>query len=140
MIRRPPRSTRTDTLFPYTTLFRSALPAILFFAFVFLVPESPRWLLANGKEQEARLVLNRLLAPSDIEREISSVQKNLTQTTSSPGFSELFSHGIHFIVLIGIGIAVFQQISGANAVFFYAPVIFDYADMQVDYQLFQKKN
>ncbi|HEY9560047.1 MAG TPA: sugar porter family MFS transporter [Anseongella sp.] len=115
-----------------------ALPAILFFAFVFLVPESPRWLLANGKEQEARLVLNRLLAPSDIEREISSVQKNLTQTTSSPGFSELFSHGIHFIVLIGIGIAVFQQISGANAVFFYAPVIFEYADMQVDDQLFQQ--
>lgn len=115
-----------------------ALPSLLFFFCVFLVPESPRWLLAQGKDEQARSVLGKLIGSSNVEAEVRSVRGSLSQTVAKTGFSELFRHGIRFIVLLGIGIAVFQQISGANAVFFYAPVIFEKAGMEVSDQLFQQ--
>lgn len=115
-----------------------ALPSVLFFFFVFLVPESPRWLLARGKEDEARNVLGKLTSPSEVEQEIRSVHGSLSSKAVKTGFAELFKHGVRFIVLLGIGITVLQQMSGANAVFFYAPVIFEQAGMQVDDQLFQQ--
>lgn len=115
-----------------------ALPSALFFFFVFLVPESPRWLLARNREEQARKVLGRLVEPTEIEPEIRAVRSSLSAKTLKVGFSGLFKAGIRFIVLLGIGIAVFQQISGANAVFFYAPVIFEQAGMQVNDQLFQQ--
>ncbi|QEC52419.1 SP family arabinose:H+ symporter-like MFS transporter [Anseongella ginsenosidimutans] len=115
-----------------------ALPSVLFFFFVFLVPESPRWLLAHGKEGQARNVLAKLLGPAAIEQEVQAVRSSLFQTLVKARFADLIKEGIRFIVFLGIGIAVFQQISGANAVFFYAPVIFEQAGMQVNDQLFQQ--
>lgn len=115
-----------------------ALPSVLFFFCVFLVPESPRWLLAHGMDERARNVLGKLVASSAVEQEVNAVRNSLSQAVSKAGFSDLLRHGIRFIVLLGIGIAVFQQISGANAVFFYAPVIFEKAGMQVSDQLFQQ--
>lgn len=115
-----------------------ALPSVLFFFCVFLVPESPRWLLAGGHDEQARSVLAKLIGKDAVEQEVNSVRTSLSQTTVKAGFSDLFKQGIRFIVLLGIAIAVFQQISGANAVFFYAPVIFEEAGMQVDDQLFQQ--
>src|SRR5690606_23761337 len=85
-----------------------ALPSALFFFCVFLVPESPRWLLARGKDEQARVVLGKLAGSPAVEQEVGSVRRSLSQTASKAGFSELFRHGIRFIVLLGIGIAVFQ--------------------------------
>ncbi|HYH56824.1 MAG TPA: sugar porter family MFS transporter, partial [Anseongella sp.] len=116
-----------------------AFPSLLFFICVFFVPESPRWLLARGKEEQGRKVLAKLMAAESVAGEANNIRSSLANaSTAKAGFADLLVKSVRFIVLLGIGIAVFQQISGANAVFFYAPVIFEKAGMQVNDQLFQQ--
>ena len=114
-----------------------AVPASLFFLFVFFVPESPRWLLSNGQAEKAKSVLSKLLGLANVEAEFKKIQAGV-QREVKRSFSDLIQPGITFVVLLGITIAVFQQISGANAIFFYAPIIFEKAGMNVKDQLFQQ--
>lgn len=114
-----------------------AFPAIAFFVFVFFVPESPRWLITNGFEDKAAKVLAKVSPSADIRQEIDKMKSGIKATVKGK-WSDLFQPGITFLVLLGITIAVFQQISGANAIFFYAPIIFEKAGMNVQDQLFQQ--
>jgi SP family arabinose:H+ symporter-like MFS transporter len=114
-----------------------AVPAALFFSCVFFVPESPRWLLTKGYIGKARVVLKKITGKSDVEGEITAMNA-VIQNTVKGKLTDLLKPGVSFLVLLGIAIAVFQQISGANAVFFYAPIIFERAGMNVDDQLFQQ--
>jgi len=114
-----------------------AVPASLFFLFVFFVPESPRWLLSNGQAEKAKSVLSKLLGLANVEAEFKKIQAGV-QREVKRSFSDLIQPGVAFVVLLGITIAVFQQISGANAIFFYAPIIFEKAGMNVKDQLFQQ--
>jgi MFS transporter, SP family, arabinose:H+ symporter len=112
-------------------------PAVLFFICVFFVPESPRWLLGKGHVDQAKKVLKKVVGQADVDQEI--VRMNAVISRSVKGkLSDLFLPGVSFLVMLGIAIAVFQQISGANAVFFYAPIIFEQAGMNVEDQLFQQ--
>lgn len=112
-------------------------PSTLFFVCVFLVPESPRWLVSKGLTERARLVLQRITSSKEAEVEISAIQKAIKSEVKGR-LSDLIKPGIIGIVVLGITIAVFQQISGANAIFFYAPIIFKKAGMNVSDQLFQQ--
>lgn len=114
-----------------------AVPALVFFVTVFFVPESPRWLISKDRSSEARDVLKKVNGDENVAETMASIQAGVSRSVKEK-FSDLFLPGVGFIVALGITMAVFQQISGANAVFFYAPIIFEKAGMQVKDQLFQQ--
>jgi MFS transporter, SP family, arabinose:H+ symporter len=100
-----------------------AVPSILFFLLLLGVPESPRWLVKNGREDEARTVLTRADSAAAAEAGIRDIKDTLALEPGS--FRELFSPVFRRPLLIAIVLAVFQQITGINAILYYAPRIFE---------------
>lgn len=96
-----------------------ALPAALYFGLLFLTPESPRWLLARGREDEARRVLESVGSDENVE----GIRRALAD--ESGGRTEsLFSKRYRRPVLLAIAMAAFNQLSGINAIIYYTPDIF----------------
>lgn len=96
-----------------------AIPAGLFLILLFLVPETPRYLMLKDKESEARAVLSRLVTPEEGERELAEIRASLGEHHSG----KLFSFGVG-VVFIGVMLSVFQQFVGINVVLYYATDIF----------------
>ena len=103
------------------------LPAATWVGLLFLVPESPRWLIVKGRLEEARRVLHRMLGPDEVEPQIASVLQTLREAAESgrTKFRQLISREMRFALFIGVIVAVAQQITGINAVFFFATSIFE---------------
>ena len=101
-----------------------AFPAAAFFALLFLTPPSPRWLVARGRASEARTVLARLgTDEGSVEGEIGAIQASLDlehHSLEEPFFQAAYRGPI----LLAIAIAAFNQLSGINALMYYAPAIF----------------
>jgi SP family arabinose:H+ symporter-like MFS transporter len=114
-----------------------AVPSVLFFICVFLVPESPRWLLSKGFADKAKAIMAKISGTDNVDAEMQTIQASMQREVKGK-LSDLIKPGVAFVVGLGITMAVFQQISGANAVFFYAPIIFEKAGMDVKDQLFQQ--
>lgn len=110
------------------------IPAILYFIFLFFVPSSPRWLAMNGQEEKAMQILSKAGSKEDAAQIIKSMkesQKVAGEKQKTP-IRELFKPALKLVLLIGIGIAILQQITGINAVFFYAPMIFEQTGIGTD--------
>jgi sugar porter (SP) family MFS transporter len=102
------------------------VPAVLYFLFLFFVPRSPRWLAQRGREDEALAVLNKVVSPEEAASSLQAIQAHIAgDRQSKPRFTELFSRRMRYILFIALGLGFFQQISGINAIFFYAPTIFE---------------
>lgn len=113
------------------------LPAIFYFIAMFFVPRSPRWLLSKGKEEEAEQVLERVFGKEKSMQEKGLILKNLQDTAASrpQGLSsmgmlskrlqELFSPKLRIILMVAMVIGIIQQVTGVNAIYFYAPSIFE---------------
>ncbi|MCX6567190.1 MAG: sugar porter family MFS transporter [Candidatus Aminicenantes bacterium] len=112
-----------------------AAPAVLFILFVLRIPESPRWLLKQGRDEEARTVLTRVNDPATADDEIRSIRDALSQESGS--IRELFRPGLRKVLFIGVFLAVFQQITGINAVIYYAPRFFETAGLGRSSAIFQ---
>lgn len=113
-----------------------AAPAVLLFFSLFLVPESPRWLVARNRNQEAFKVLEKTAGKELAEAELSEIQQTLKNTEEST-FSDLLAPKIKPLLLIGIILAIFQQITGINTIMYYAPKIFANVGQSNDSALMQ---
>jgi SP family arabinose:H+ symporter-like MFS transporter len=102
-----------------------AIPSVLFFLLLLRVPESPRWLVKRGREDEAGHVLTRIGTAEAAAREIRDIRETMALKKGS--FSELFQPGFRRPLFVAIVLAVFQQITGINAILYYAPRIFESA-------------
>jgi len=99
-----------------------AVPALALGIGMLFMPESPRWLVAHGEEEEARDVLERIDDSIDHNEVIESIRDAIRQ--ESGGSSELLKAWLRPALIVGISLAVFQQITGVNTVIYYAPTIF----------------
>lgn len=106
-----------------------AFPSLLFFVLLQLVPESPRWLiLKRGKIEEAKITL-QIINPNNYEAEVESIQKNQQAEVASGDVGQLLSRKYRLPILLAVSFAVFNQVSGINAIIYYAPRIFEMAGL-----------
>ncbi|MGB5703942.1 MAG: sugar porter family MFS transporter [Polyangiales bacterium] len=116
-----------------------ALPAIFYFVALFAVPESPRWLVMNGRDEDAKRVLKRVSDQVQAKTNLDAVKASLhaEQSTERAALRELFRPGMRRVLTIGVLVAILQQATGINSVFFYAPMIFEQSGIGTDASFMQ---
>jgi sugar porter (SP) family MFS transporter len=109
------------------------LPAIIYFFGLFFVPRSPRWLLMKGKRKEAVQTLMRYTDQDRAAAEIDKMVLAMNMGEQKEGtVSDLWKPALRLVLVIGVVVAVLQQITGINSVFFYAPMIFEQSGIGTD--------
>ena len=107
-----------------------AIPALAFILMMFFVPRSPRWLIVKkGRVTEARKVLADI-NPDTVDEAIEVIQA--TDTSQEPGLLSLFSRRFTLPILLAFLFAFFNQLSGINAVIYYAPRIFNMSGLDAN--------
>ncbi len=112
------------------------IPASLFFGFMFFVPESPRWLTKNRKEEDALKVLSKVGGLEYGQRILGNIKQSLQGDTQKVRLEHLLDLKVRPMLIIGIVLAVFQQWCGINVVFNYAEEVFSAAGFGVTEVLF----
>jgi sugar porter (SP) family MFS transporter len=100
----------------------AAVPSLLFFAALWFIPESPRWLVRRGFVAPAHVILARISGEQAASREIVEIQASLAEETGS--YRELLEPRLRRPLLISVTVAVLSQITGINTVIYYGAVIF----------------
>jgi sugar porter (SP) family MFS transporter len=110
------------------------LPATIFFFALFMVPDSPRWLMNSGREQESRDVLAKLMPADQIDDEIEVIKNSYDSESASlwKRIEGVLGPKMRLALIVGIIVGVVQQITGINAIFFYAPTIFEQSGIGTD--------
>jgi len=110
------------------------VPAVFYFFALFFVPRSPRWLMMKGKMDEAKAVLRRANGEEMAEVEFRNIKESMASGSDKKKIplKELFKPALRLVLIIGLGVAVLQQITGINSVFFYAPMIFEQSGIGTD--------
>ena len=103
-------------------MFASAVfPAIVLLIGMIFLPESPRWLARKGFREKALENFRRLGRGDEAEAELAEVESALQE--EQEGFGILLRPGFRVAVLVGVGLAIFQQITGINTIIYYSPAI-----------------
>ncbi len=112
-----------------------AIPAAIFFILLFLVPESPRWLVKKQRVDEAKAVL-QTVGTENVEIELSDIVNSLKEE-SDLGKTKLFQKKYNFVIMCAVLLAVFNQLSGINVIMYYAPMIFEKAGSNTNTAMLQ---
>lgn len=112
-----------------------AAPAALFFVCLFFIPFSPRWLVKQGRTAEARNVLDQL-GEEDVEGELGEIVASLKHEMGRPT-EALFKREYAFPIFLAWAVAMLNQLSGVNALMYYAPSIFEQAGAGANTALLQ---
>jgi len=109
----------------------TAIPAVLFFISMFIVPESPRWLAKYGKADRARGILARIGGVAYADNAMKDIDATLVNEINKVNFRDLFEPKMFRILLLGVTLAVLQQWCGINVIFNYAEEVFSAAGYAV---------
>ena len=101
----------------------AVVPALVFGTGMFFLPETPRWLIRGGQHEIAHRVLVRIRGLADVNAEIEEIRLSLALQTESGCWTDLLRRQVRPALFVGLGLAVFQQITGINTVIYYAPKI-----------------
>jgi len=133
-------NTSGDSFFTDENVWRWMLgvelvPAVLYFIFMFFVPKSPRWLFTKQRNEEGKKVLISIHGEKKAEEEINSILESLSKVEveeEKVKLKDLFKPALKFVLVVGFIIGVLQQITGINAVYFYATSIFKQTGIGTD--------
>jgi sugar porter (SP) family MFS transporter len=105
----------------------AVIPSAILFLGMFFTPETPSWLGSHGRWDAARQVLEWLgRKPVEIEQELNAIRQ-AGEHKEKGAWQELLRPGLRMALVVGVGLAIFQQFVGINAVIYYAPIIFQNA-------------
>jgi SP family galactose:H+ symporter-like MFS transporter len=107
----------------------AAIPSVGLAIGMWCLPDSPRWLISKSRLAEAKGVLQRVRTVSDVGPEITEIQESMNKQGEG-GMAGLFQPSLRMPLLVGLGLAVFQQITGINTVIYYSPTIFKFAGIR----------
>ncbi len=113
-----------------------AIPAFLLFICLFFVPESPRWLVEKRRAEKALEILTRVNGPAVAGQVLDEIQESVRNEEKGL-LSELFKGSMFRLLVVGIMLAVFQQVTGINVIMYYAPSIFKSAGFGAESALLQ---
>jgi SP family arabinose:H+ symporter-like MFS transporter len=120
--------------YAWRLMLGSALvPSVLFFVLLFLIPETPRWLVKDGRDDEAMCVLAAVGTPD----QFGEIKRSLTVNHRHGHYSELLTPGLFTALMVGVGLAILQQFCGINNVTTYIQVIFEKAKIELTDGLFK---
>ena len=111
------------------------IPAFAFFAMLYFVPSSPRWLVKVGREEEAKKVLNKLMV-SDGDKLLIEIRNSLLSEKGVKKENLFKGNNLH-LVLIGMAVAVFNQLTGINTIMYYSADIFRSVGFSTDSAIWQ---
>jgi SP family xylose:H+ symportor-like MFS transporter len=112
------------------------VPSILFFIFIFFIPESPRWLIKQGETTKAIAVLQKINTEVEVAQMQVEIQNSLHQEDKNQ-WKQFVNPLFRKALLVGIGLSVLQQLTGINAILYYAPEIFKSLGSSTDVSLLE---
>lgn len=113
-----------------------AVPSLLFLLGVVWLPESPRWLIKEGRLEKAKAVLNKIGSSAYAQNIYNDIELSL-RGAEKQSYKAVLAKGVRPAVIVGIALAVFQQLCGINVVFNYTSTIFESVGASLDRQLFE---
>lgn len=111
------------------------VPSALFLIALIFVPESPRWLASKNRNEEAMKILEKVNGPHRAAEVMSEIRETLREEKGT--VSELFAPGLRTAMIVGVFLALFSQITGINAIIYYAPEIFKSVGFGTDSAMLQ---
>jgi sugar porter (SP) family MFS transporter len=108
-----------------------AIPGVFLVLGMLFVPYSPRWLMQKGRREEARAVLGRTRAGDDVDAELDEIESVLSEERQH-GLGALLRPSLRPMLVIGIGLAVIQQVVGVNTVVYFSPTILTYTGLHAN--------
>lgn len=105
-----------------------AVPSVIFLALLPTVPETPRWLLGNGREDEARHTSLRLCkTQEESDNQLAEMRKSMAAEAAATKQVPFFTRQNRKVIMLAVAIAFFNQMSGINAILYYAPRVMQQA-------------
>lgn len=99
----------------------AVIPAVAFFVGLLLIPESPRWLIANGQREEGRQILSRIYGDEQADRQVELVEQAAVSEQGT--WSEVFARPMRRPLVVALGLAILCQITGINTVLYYGSIL-----------------
>jgi sugar porter (SP) family MFS transporter len=102
----------------------AAVPGLALFLIALVAPESPRWLMIMRRRSDAAIIFHKVQPDIDVELQLDSIELAIRRDADAASWGEIFHREWRRPLLIAVGLAVFQQITGINAIIYYADQIF----------------
>lgn len=100
-----------------------SIPALILLVLTFVIPESPRWLTKQNRKDEALQIFSRIDGPAFAEQEMAVIEKTISQESAS--ISQFLQPGMKIVLIIGVVLAVLQQVTGINVFLYFGSDIFE---------------